>query len=214
MSRQRSAQLPPVCNLSGFPSTHLNTDLYRVAGRQPGGGPLGPWWFGSSGRGRFDLGPPRGTCYLGLDYLVGLLECIGGSETLTVNGLVIEEDVLRSLVLWSVRYPSPLSAADLVDVRARGLGVTNELCSMTPYTIPQQWAEALADAGHQGILYRTRFDVRPAAGGVAIFGQAGAHNFHACHQFDGHDPAVIAMLNMLGITVGKTGPTLSELVQY
>lgn len=37
----------------------------------------GPWWFGSSLAGRFDLPEPHGTCYLAADPLAALLEVLG-----------------------------------------------------------------------------------------------------------------------------------------
>ncbi|WP_305091850.1 RES domain-containing protein [Prescottella sp. R16] len=36
-----------------------------------------PWWFASSGGGRFDLALPRGTCYLALDEATAIRETVG-----------------------------------------------------------------------------------------------------------------------------------------
>lgn len=66
MSRDRestSLRWPPEdpSALDGFPvrSVSQATELFRVVRRGNG-----PWWFGSSTKGRFDLPEPDGTCYL------------------------------------------------------------------------------------------------------------------------------------------------------
>ncbi|ABG99767.1 hypothetical protein RHA1_ro08723 (plasmid) [Rhodococcus jostii RHA1] len=37
----------------------------------------GPWWFSSSGGGRFDLSAPRGTCYVAFDEATAIRETVG-----------------------------------------------------------------------------------------------------------------------------------------
>jgi hypothetical protein len=97
-----------------------------------------------------------------------VLEAIGPE---LVGGLVAA-DFLDQRRLYSWQPPAPLRTADLASRRAVGFGVSNELSSMTPYDVPQQWAEAL-DGKFEGITYRTRFDTGPVARGVAHFGPAG-----------------------------------------
>jgi hypothetical protein len=56
---------PPAAEaLAGFPVWHVlaGTVLCRVTSAG-----FGPWWFSSDEEGRFDLVPPRGTCYLADD---------------------------------------------------------------------------------------------------------------------------------------------------
>src|SRR5690606_5570920 len=57
--------------LRDFPVWHVHagTVLCRVTAAEHG-----PWWFSSTGEGRFDLVPPRGTCYLADDEVAALLE--------------------------------------------------------------------------------------------------------------------------------------------
>ncbi|MGK2316611.1 hypothetical protein ACSJLP_03845 [Gordonia rhizosphera NBRC 16068] len=50
--------------------------------------------------------------------------------------------------------------------------MTRELCTMTPYEVPQQWATALAGIA-EGICYETRFSTDPDATAVALFGAMG-----------------------------------------
>jgi hypothetical protein len=127
----------------------------------------GPWWF-SSGGGRFDLEPPRGTCYLADDPLVALLESLGPLLT----GPTIAASLLAGRQLWEVALPEQCDAADCTARPARRFGVTGEIGSVTPYTVPRRWAQALAAAGFGGVRYRARHD--PAGGRcLALFGIAG-----------------------------------------
>jgi hypothetical protein len=61
---------PPADDLVDFPVWHVHagTVLCRVTSVG-----LGPWWFSTGGHGRFDLPPPRGTCYLADDEMGALL---------------------------------------------------------------------------------------------------------------------------------------------
>jgi hypothetical protein len=148
--------------LAGFPVWHVHagTVLCRVTTSG-----LGPWWFSTGGHGRFDLPPPRGTCYLADDEVGALLEVLGPI-------MVVSAGWARQLSVWHLGLPHQCSAADTTVRAARGFGITAELASMTPYDLPQRWAAAFAAAGHQGVRYRMRHD----PGGnraLALFGAAG-----------------------------------------
>jgi len=117
---------------------------------------------------RFDLASQNGTCYLGTDELVGIVESIG---TELQNGVISSEYINeRALYAWQPTQPPRL--ADLTSGLALRHGVTNELSTMTPYEVPQQWASALSTIA-EGVLYRSRFDTRPSARAVAHFGPSG-----------------------------------------
>ncbi len=151
-------------DVAGFPVWHVvkGTAFHRVTG--PG---VGPWWF-SSGPGRFDLDPPRGTCYLADDPLVALLESLGPALT----GPVLAAAVVADRQLWHVELPEHCDAADTTTRRARGFGMTAEVGAVTPYELPRRWARDLAAAGFDGLRYRARHD--PAGGRcLALFGVAG-----------------------------------------
>lgn len=79
MSRDRQAPSlgwPPAdpSDLRDFPFRKLtpDTSLFRAVSQG-----LGPWWFGSSMLGRFDLPEPEGSCYLASDEISALLEVAG-----------------------------------------------------------------------------------------------------------------------------------------
>ena len=153
---------PPVEALAGFPVWHVHagTVLCRVTSSS-----LGPWWFSSDASGRFDLAPPRGTCYLADDEVGALLEVLGPV-------LVVSPVWAGRLSMWHLGLPAQCSAADTTVRAARGFGVTAELASITPYELPQRWAAAFAATGHQGVRYRIRHD--PAGTrALALFGAAG-----------------------------------------
>ncbi|MGD0056211.1 MAG: RES family NAD+ phosphorylase [Acidimicrobiales bacterium] len=162
LTRDSQQQKPPTsANLKGFPTRNVSGPLWRAAQRSP-------WWYCSNGDCRFDLQDPYGTCYLGTDELVGILESIGAEIS---NGL-ISSVYLDTRKLYKWEPEEPLRLADLVSRGVAGRNVTNELSTMTPYDIPQQWAEGLAK-NTEGILYRSRFDPGEIARAIAHFGKSG-----------------------------------------
>lgn len=162
--RQRPSIGPPPApeDLAGFPVWHVHagTVLCRIA---PAG--LGPWWFSSDAHGRFDLRPPRGTCYLADDEVTALLEVLGPVTVLSPRWAA-------RLRLWHLGLPHRCTAADTTVRASRGFGVTAELAATTPYDLPQRWAAAFAAAGHGGVRYRVRHDPGGSQA-LALFGAAG-----------------------------------------
>ena len=155
--------LPPAPDdLVGFPVWHVHggTTLFRVTTSG-----YGPWWFSSDGAGRFDLVPPRGTCYLADDELGAVLEVLGPVA-------VVSAAWAKRFSIWQLGLPDQCSAADTTVRAARGFGVTAELATMTPYDLPQLWAAAFAAAGYQGVRYRVRHDPGGSRA-LALFGAAG-----------------------------------------
>lgn len=163
VTRERPAQRPPSRSLDGFPGLHIDegTMLWR-SHREA----RGPWWFSSRG-GRFDLDGGRGTCYFGRDLEVAVREVAGPFlvETGWIDSAFVAERVVSEV---------PVRGGELADVtsaEAARFGVTRELCTMTPYEVPREWAVAF-DAGFDGIEYHSRYttgDLRS----VAIFGRVG-----------------------------------------
>ncbi len=164
--RQQPSLKPPPPTLARFPSRRLDeqTALFRIV--QQGNG---PWWFSCAGQGRFDLNPPRGTCYLTRDPLAALLEIIGPQ---LVEG-VVSDRFIQQRRIHELRPPRSQQLADLTSRRSAGLGVTAEIFTITPYTLPRAWASALREAGFDGLDYSVRHDPAPTADGVALFGAAG-----------------------------------------
>jgi hypothetical protein len=155
--------LPPAPDgLARFPVWHVHggTSLFRVTSSGHG-----PWWFSSDGAGRFDLFPPRGTCYLADDEMGALLEVLGPVS-------VVSPGWAKRFSVWLLALPDQCSAADTTVRAARGFGVTAELATMTPYDLPQRWAAAFAAAGYQGVRYRVRHDPGGSRA-LALFGAAG-----------------------------------------
>jgi len=129
----------------------------------------GPWWFSCSGQGRFDLSPPLGTCYLTRDPLAALLEIIGP----TLEGGLVSDRFIAERRLRELRPPRLRQLADLTSKKSSGHGVTAEIFTITPYTLPQAWAARLHEAGFDGLGYSVRHDPSSTADGVALFGAAG-----------------------------------------
>ena len=151
--------------LEGFPSRRLSPEirLFRVVRRG-----RGPWWFGSTMQGRFDLAEPQGTCYLATDEISALLEVIGPD---LLRG-TISSEFLANRSLRQLRLPEEREVADLTSREAVRFGVTAEIGTLAPYELPQAWATALCSFGHSGIAYWPRHDpAREIA--VALFGPHG-----------------------------------------
>lgn len=166
MSRNSVALRPPSRPLHGFPSCELTAAQPLIRGHRAANG---PWWFASSGGGRFDLTPPRGTCYLAFDELTAIRETVG--EALATSG-VISEAFAATRRLSTLAVPHAHLVADTCADAAADFGLTRELSSMTPYAVPQEWAAAF-DATFAGLRYQTRFTTGPHSNAVGLFGEAG-----------------------------------------
>jgi hypothetical protein len=199
-TRARVVQRAPSMSLSleGFPSRHHRGAVYRAARRAP-------WWFCTCGDCRFDLdgGAPAGlgTLYSGVDPITGVLETIGPEMSRPVTRAFLAERTI-----WMLAYDRPLDVADLCDDAAVGFGVTNELSSMTPYDVPQAWARVFAEAGWDGIAYRTRFSTGPHATGIALFDEAGAKDWVAVQYCRADDAEIVVALEERHITVDEIPP--------
>lgn len=192
LTRQRSAQQPPSVDLDQFPPRSQDDVVYRFARRAP-------WWFCTDGACRFDLmdADGLGTLYAGTDIVTGVLEAIG-AEFL---GRPVSRSFLSERTVWALSYDRSLELADTCHARARGFGVTNELSSMVPYTVPQAWALAFAKAGWDGVSYRARYVTAPHATAVAVFDEAGSHDWPATRVCDGGQPEVVETLGEVGVAV-------------
>jgi hypothetical protein len=127
----------------------------------------GPWWFSSSGEGRFDLADPNGTCYVAEAELHTLLEAWAGMLVIP-DYLVADRDTARLGLALGV------TVADLTSNRAVQYGVTAEIFTTVDYSLTQLWASALHAAGYAGIRYWARHDLAHDAACLALFGSAGA----------------------------------------
>src|SRR3712207_5794887 len=96
----------------------------------------GPWWFASSGYGRFDLTPPLGTCYLA-EKAVGAF-----IEAFQEPGVLIPADHLRQRRLSVLSIPSAMDLADCTVSHARAFGITGEIHSTVSRQTTQGWARA------------------------------------------------------------------------
>jgi hypothetical protein len=200
----RGAQKGPGTDLSSFPKiTWVKMAPFFRFGKTSNGG---PWWFCNKGDCRFDLVGNLGTMYAGVDEVVGVLEHVG-REMLNA---AISSEFLKQRTLWELRYDLDFPLADFSDAGAIALGVTNELSTMYPYDIPQEWARALSLSGFEGIKYRSRFDTRDHSLALAIFDEAGAHKWASGKVCDGNARQIIEILSQLGISViGR--PLLEEM---
>jgi hypothetical protein len=145
---------------------------------------------------------------MGTDDLAGIIEILGPHVK---PGDLLASEFLDKRTIWEWPLSGTLIAADFVSTVASGFGVTNELCAMTPYEIPQAWATALQQAGFQAVRYRTRFDTGEKARGIAHFDHAGDAGVRAGEQSHAIDASVRSRLESeFGLKVAPR-PLLGEL---
>lgn len=159
---------PPGLDLTAFPTWDLpGTRQLRRAHRTTNS----PWWFSSSGTGRFDLSAPRGTCYLALTVIAALREVVRAD---ILASKVITADFADKRSVSTLTCPTARKLANTGSARAANFGLTLEISTLDDYVVPQRWAQAFDAHGVGGIRYQTRFSTGADAQGVALFGQAGA----------------------------------------
>lgn len=129
----------------------------------------GPWWFGSTLEGRFDLPAPDGTCYLATDDLGAILEVLGPD---LLPGSGAPSGLLMGRHLRQLRAPRRKRLADTLAEKAV-VWVTGELSTITPYRLPQAWARAFRRSDFEGIRYAARHRTARRPFVVALFGPAG-----------------------------------------
>jgi hypothetical protein len=128
------------------------------------------WWFSSDGSGRFDLEAPEGTCYLASDSYAAIREA---SRLGPVTPRWCAEREIRTAA-----PPDPEARLAATTWKAAGrFGITNELIATVPYDLSRRWASAFRAQGFDGIRHQLRHDQRPRAGGISLFGPAGAGQF-------------------------------------
>ncbi|BBZ09331.1 hypothetical protein MDOR_35000 [Mycolicibacterium doricum] len=170
-SRQKPAIGMPPPDLSGFPKWRLRPSF--IFTRAHGAG-KSPWWFSCDLSGRFDLAAPLGTCYLANDAKTALRERFG--HDLVEQGVVTWKAAHNTQVS-RLQVPAGRWLANSCHDDAAAYGATRELGTCADYDIPQSWAAALHDHRFRGLRYQTRFTTGPRPNAVALFDQAGVHDW-------------------------------------
>ena len=105
-SRDTVALGPPTRPLRNFPACELTGGQPLHRGHRAGNG---PWWFSSDGGGRFDLTPPRGTCYLAYDEL-----------TVANDGIAVIVNATNPLKSLTKKQVEQIFTGDVADWSAVG----------------------------------------------------------------------------------------------
>ncbi|MFE5703399.1 RES family NAD+ phosphorylase [Rhodococcus koreensis] len=137
------------------------TTTYRTHGAK-----FGPWWFGTSLGGRFDLTGPDGTCYTAESELIILLETWCGIA-------LIPSPEIAQRVISAVAVDRELHLADATSNAAIQFGMTSEISTTSDYALTQQWAQALRAAGFDGIRYWARHEMTHMHACYALFAPSG-----------------------------------------
>lgn len=79
-------------------------------------------------------------------------------------------------VVSALSVATTRALADLADSRAARFGITREISTCVPYSIPQAWAQAIHRHEFEGIRYPARFSTGTSDLALAVFGAAGVHD--------------------------------------
>lgn len=176
--RSAPAQEGPPASLAGIPTSHpTGTHWYREHSHRPGDPDGGCWYFAPlpanpADGGRFDLPAPEGTCYFANGPRVAAMERVG---RFTAQHKPVPADLVDGRVVTTIDTAGlPDKAVNLLAKRAAShFKVTGELFTMADYSVPQAWAAAIHQAGHQALVYTPRFS--PSGRAIAVFGPQGSH---------------------------------------
>jgi hypothetical protein len=155
----------PPGELAGFPAYQLEPTRILYGIHRKG---RSPWWFSNDGSGRFDLSGGQGTCYVAERPIGAFIEVFR-------TGTLIPDAEVQVRLLASLRVSSEAMLADCTAGESRRFGVTDAIHSQPEYDLTRAWAQALADAGFDGFLYRLSHDPSTSELGLALFGGAGEH---------------------------------------
>jgi len=191
--RDEVAQEPPSpeLDLTGFPAATPKVPVFRAHLID-----RGPWFFASDDGGRFNLSPPRGTCYLADTPAAAVRERLG------------QRIVVRHEVSFEAAAEMQVSALDaggryahVSSAEAAGFEVTGELAAMTPYEVPRAWATEFDAAAFDGVAFAGRFSLTTAWG---LFGAAGPDD---SRPIDATPLSGVEACALIGVTVLPKPPT-------
>lgn len=191
--RQERAIGNPPPDLTGFPRWRLRPSFVLTRAHRAG---MSPWWFSSDLSGRFDLVGPSGTCYLATDITTALRERFG--HDLVEQGVVTWKAAQNTQVS-RLHVPKGRWLANVCHDDAATHGVTRELGTCASYAAPQAWAAAFHDHHFAGLRYQTRFTTSPRPNAVALFSEAGQHDW----PDDQHPITGIEACQQAGLTIAQ-----------
>ncbi|MDG5481991.1 RES family NAD+ phosphorylase [Mycolicibacterium gadium] len=173
--RSGTALGDPPTDMTGFPRWRLRKTQCMWRAHTVG---RSPWWFSSDDRGRFNLAPPHGACYLATDVVTALRERFG-PELVTMR--MVSAAATAETVVSQLFPPKQRQLADATHPDATQFGVTRELFTVVGdrYQLTRRWATALHANGARGIRYQSRFTSTANANAFALFDDAGLHDWPA-----------------------------------
>ena len=178
MDRRSVTQQVPATglDLSGFPARPVRQgSQWRKAHKRENS----PWFYDSTPEGRFNLSDPVGTCYLANTPETAARE-VTGPEFL--NQGFVNAEFAKARVVSTLEIPSVPNLANITEPKVFIFGISNELCTMSDYSVTRAWAAAFHTAGFGGIWYHSRYSTAAKSRSIGIFGAAGEHDGDLCTQ--------------------------------
>ncbi len=158
-------------SLDDFPEASLQRLQHVYRSHHPS---FGAAYFNGTESGRFNLLlGARGTCYVADDVETAVREKV--RDIVLAQGIV-PASLARAFVVSAILAEQAFRCANVSDRDAAQHGVTRMLVTMDDYDVPQQWADAFADAQFEGVRYSSRYTSGPE-NSWALFGDEGEHDF-------------------------------------
>lgn len=197
---------PPPRDLhkQALPVVTVRADTFFRVSRYGSGEPF----FGRARANRFDAnhrgrGKRFGTLYCGFGVETALAESVLHDE-MPVRGLFqLSASDFQSRFLVRFQHGNDLVLADLTGASLKRMGGDGAISTITPYTLPRQWARAVHDhpAGVDGIRYVSRHLNTEFA--AVIFDRAVAKIGAASYVSLPYAPGIVAAVRTLGIAFGR-----------
>lgn len=197
---------PPVRDLhkQALPVVTARADSFLRVSRHGTGEPF----FGRARANRFDAnhrerGKRFGTLYCGFDLQTALAESLLHDEMPERGLFQISASDFQSRFLVRFQHVQDLTLADLSGAPLKRLGGNGAISTITPYTLPQQWARAVHDHPQcvDGIRYVSRHLNTEFA--VVIFDRAAGKIGAASYVPLSQAPAIVAAVGSLGISFSR-----------
>ncbi|HCS61969.1 MAG TPA: hypothetical protein DIW46_11350 [Microbacterium sp.] len=148
--------------------------VHRVHGSdKTTGTPHSPWFF-SSAPGRFNLSAPRGTLNCAEKPECAVREAFGPNLMGARGAIDLPQSLVAGRYLSELEAPE-LKLANFTDPKAGAFGIVpgDMAAPKKSYKKTRAWAEAFADAGHDGIINVSRFAGPSKC--IWMFGDGGPH---------------------------------------
>jgi hypothetical protein len=166
----------------------------------------GAWYFDNSDGGRFNLHGERGTCCTATEVETAVREKLRDE---LVAARVVSRALADTFQVSELTARVAHRCASVSSPQVARHGIVRELVTMAAYEVPQAWAQALDEAGFDGVFYASAYTTGDASA-YGLFGPEGAPDASAGYEAKLHLTGAAAC-ESIGIRVEN--PPLSREIE-